>query len=540
MALTVQANGTGPAYLVQASWWNDYHDLLTGVMLDQPITVGGNLTLKAIPGGDAPATGPSLAAATGTALGTGTYQYAVSFGNANGSTVTGPTSSITLASPNKAVNLSGIPLGPAGTTKRTIFRTVVNGVTLLTLVTINDNTTTTYTDTTPDGSLGSTGNYRSTFGGQLRVRDTSGSTQAALYSSGEMQLGGTLQLGNLNFPASGSNIYLGIVDTNTGIAYIGSAGSGYLALKLAGSTVADFRSGAINFYQPVTYAGAFTVTGVTTFGAAGHTGNIFNTNGDVQITGGLTLLGNNGLTLPDVSGGGGVSGIYGYRSGGIKLPLLYIDGANNTQVGFGTGQSVQFQNTQTNTLLMTFYLDTTYAVVNSATSWLAFRRAGVHMARMSDTNDWTVSATNYGFITAANGAFGYGTGNADIAEPMRVAPGTIPGMAVCVTENDTMAPCSHVACRLAKVVSTSPNILMKPRVTEHLHPIPGYEDDQPIAVGGIVPVRVVGKVELRDRITTVGPDRPGFCRKALDTEPALGHVTKVEGYEVHIFLSYPN
>ena len=37
MALTTRGDGTGGIYLVGAAWWNDYKDLLTGVMTDQPV-----------------------------------------------------------------------------------------------------------------------------------------------------------------------------------------------------------------------------------------------------------------------------------------------------------------------------------------------------------------------------------------------------------------------------------------------------------------------------------------------------------------------
>ena len=39
MALTVRGDGTGTAFQVNSTWWNDYHDLLTGSMHDQPVTL---------------------------------------------------------------------------------------------------------------------------------------------------------------------------------------------------------------------------------------------------------------------------------------------------------------------------------------------------------------------------------------------------------------------------------------------------------------------------------------------------------------------
>lgn len=47
-----------------------------------------------------------------------------------------------------------VPLGPAGTTSRILFRTMAGGTAFLTLATIANNTTTTYTDNIADGGLG--------------------------------------------------------------------------------------------------------------------------------------------------------------------------------------------------------------------------------------------------------------------------------------------------------------------------------------------------------------------------------------------------
>ena len=52
MPLTVRVNGKfvggspTPNNQVQASWWNDFRDLLTGVMTDQPVTIANSITGK--------------------------------------------------------------------------------------------------------------------------------------------------------------------------------------------------------------------------------------------------------------------------------------------------------------------------------------------------------------------------------------------------------------------------------------------------------------------------------------------------------------
>jgi hypothetical protein len=46
MALTLRTNGSSGVNLVTAAWWNDFYNLLTGVMTDQPVTISNTLTVK--------------------------------------------------------------------------------------------------------------------------------------------------------------------------------------------------------------------------------------------------------------------------------------------------------------------------------------------------------------------------------------------------------------------------------------------------------------------------------------------------------------
>ena len=103
---------------------------------------------------------PAIAAPAGaliasTNLGIGAYKYAVTLVDALGESTPGAQLTITTTSANQGVSLTSIPLGPAPlTTARKIYRTVVGGAQLKLLTTLNDNTTTTFSDTTVDGSLG--------------------------------------------------------------------------------------------------------------------------------------------------------------------------------------------------------------------------------------------------------------------------------------------------------------------------------------------------------------------------------------------------
>src|SRR5262245_36355163 len=67
------------------------------------------------------------------------------------------------------VLVSGIAAGPSPTNARKLYRTVVNGSQLKLVTTFNDQTTTLYTDATPDGSIGA----------NAPVTDTSGLVQTA-------------------------------------------------------------------------------------------------------------------------------------------------------------------------------------------------------------------------------------------------------------------------------------------------------------------------------------------------------------------------
>lgn len=110
-----------------------------------------------------PSSAPSAAAASGSGLSTGVYQYLVTYLSQGGETPAGPSVSVSTTSGHDQVNLTNIPIGPNNPTLpgvatnyvigRNIYRTAVGGNTFYYLVSIPDNTTTTYTDTTADASL---------------------------------------------------------------------------------------------------------------------------------------------------------------------------------------------------------------------------------------------------------------------------------------------------------------------------------------------------------------------------------------------------
>ena len=86
---------------------------------------------------------------------TGTFKYVVTFVTADGESGQSDASSqVTVAS--KDIALTNIPVGKTGegVTARKIYRTKANGIEYYYLTTINDNTTTNYTDNMADSALG--------------------------------------------------------------------------------------------------------------------------------------------------------------------------------------------------------------------------------------------------------------------------------------------------------------------------------------------------------------------------------------------------
>ena len=82
------------------------------------------------------------------------YYYAITFGTTTpDQIVNGAVSNTVTVGSTGAITLSNIPLGPAGTDKRRIYRTEGGGTTLKLLHELTDNTTVTYEDTIADGSL---------------------------------------------------------------------------------------------------------------------------------------------------------------------------------------------------------------------------------------------------------------------------------------------------------------------------------------------------------------------------------------------------
>lgn len=87
----------------------------------------------------------------------GLHRYAVTFVTAQGETAPSALTLVLIENTSRArVAITSIPPGPAGTVSRRIYRSKADDTELYLLTTLADNLTTEATDTTPDGSLGST------------------------------------------------------------------------------------------------------------------------------------------------------------------------------------------------------------------------------------------------------------------------------------------------------------------------------------------------------------------------------------------------
>ncbi|MBE3560105.1 MAG: hypothetical protein IMW89_12895, partial [Ktedonobacteraceae bacterium] len=107
-----------------------------------------------------PASSPLTSAVAGSGLGIGIYKYLVTYFTQDGETTAGPATSVTTTTGNQQVSLTNIPVAPmqAGRATspvigRNLYRTQADGNAFFLLTTMQDNTTTTYSDTLPDSSL---------------------------------------------------------------------------------------------------------------------------------------------------------------------------------------------------------------------------------------------------------------------------------------------------------------------------------------------------------------------------------------------------
>lgn len=113
--------------------------------------------VQLVSGPDAPVTAPTVAAGAAGNVDAGAHKWKIVFVAASGESGGSPESAELILGIASQVNLTDIPLGPAGTTDRRIYRTLAGGTTYYQVDTIPDNTTTIYTDDTDDATIFNSG-----------------------------------------------------------------------------------------------------------------------------------------------------------------------------------------------------------------------------------------------------------------------------------------------------------------------------------------------------------------------------------------------
>lgn len=221
MALTVRTNGSGSSNQITAQWFNDYHDLLTGIMQDQEVSIKNNLVLVAI--GAAPSAAMTGSAVSGGSMGVGVYVYTYTFVSPDGESTESPTFSVTTTSSNKKVSLASIATGPTGTTARNLYRTVVGGSQRKYLTQIADNVTTGYSDAAADGTLGANAPTTPSFGGALIIKDSTGAVKFQINNDGSFSAGGTTGFGNTR--VNGTLTVTGVTSLDNGAILSNGAGA---------------------------------------------------------------------------------------------------------------------------------------------------------------------------------------------------------------------------------------------------------------------------------------------------------------------------
>ena len=243
--------------------------------------------------------------AAGAGMGTGVYKYAITF-TANGGE-TGPSAtpvSVTTTGGNNQVSLAAIPtLSSSYVATRKIYRTTVGGSSYFLVATIADNTTTTYTDTTADGSLGaaiSTSNSSnnillgygasSLLGNQFVVGSSSASITDAYLGKGIYDAApATLTIhstGGLGSNVAGANL---VVAPGQGT---GTAAGGDFIVQTAGtgSTGATFNNLAerlrVSSAGLTSITGTLSVSSTSTFG-----GQLTVSSGGIAVTGNSSITG---------------------------------------------------------------------------------------------------------------------------------------------------------------------------------------------------------------------------------------------------------
>jgi hypothetical protein len=153
--------------------------------------------------------------------------------------------------------LTAIPIGPTGTTGRKVYRTVANGSQLKLTTTIANNTTTTYTDSTADASLGA----------DVPTTNTAATANQTTLTAIPLGPGGTTARKLYRTVVNGAQLkLLTTIANNTTTTYTDSAADGALGANAPTTNTSGLvaAAGTINSGStviPVTASGPFPAAG---------------------------------------------------------------------------------------------------------------------------------------------------------------------------------------------------------------------------------------------------------------------------------------
>ena len=363
----------------------------------------GNIRMDNITGASAPTTALGAAGVL-----TGTYQYAVTFVTAIGETsvIVGNIASTSISPSAQQVSLTNIPVSADATvTSRKIYRTPAGGdfSSLKLLTTIANNTATTYTDNTADGSLGANMNWKNTTGslifqnsGQIFLVDT---------RNVSIGIGSGSSSGGYEAIAIGTNALAGLTSGIQNIAI--GAQAGQLVSSGGGNTLIGRTSGS-----GLTLGSSNTVVGNGAM--ANNVSGNFNTVIGAQAGVGTAANSYTGNTLIGTLSGtalttGGNNILIGYQAGNTLTT-----GASNILIGYdirtaavGTANFLSIGN-----LIFSAGIDGTGTTLSSGNIGIGIVAPAtkLHVLKTDAVTNTVVNVHTIGHNTSGTAAASFGTG----------------------------------------------------------------------------------------------------------------------------------
>jgi len=258
---------------VEQGWASDTGAVLPVVPTPAGLTAAEVVATKPLVSDDgiAPPTSNVIAAVGAAGVLTGAYYYSTTYVTALGETAPWPGTATVVNPSSQQVNLTAIPVGPAGVIARRIYRTpAVSGVVdpkdYRYVAEVNDNTTTTYTDNTADGSLGAavdwTASNRGQFKDATQVRFAAFSDQSTALGKGTFSTNTGYASTAVGFEALKINT-TGRRNTALGVYSLTSLTTGYENTAVGVHSGQYLATGAANVF--VGYTAGFNSTGTANY-----------------------------------------------------------------------------------------------------------------------------------------------------------------------------------------------------------------------------------------------------------------------------------